>query len=392
MVKQEIYSYVVRPNCYEIFCSQKSLTIKIFTDYIVCPRAGGKIYVNGYYGYLLCPDYNLMCSGTVICNDMFDCVEKNSITKEDSYEYDYTIKTSQNIQKSRTAEADNTDNYELSTDGVCPQYCSHCNEGKKCLKCKDGYGLTPEESEQIICIIETSLNEGYYKDDNNIYRKCPDTCKNCLNSEVCIECNTNYIFNDENKCITPQIDFVPIENCIQYKGMDLSNCNKCEENFGFNQTFMDKCLSIETDLAGYYTMNNINYYPCEEKISDCSKCHYFEEINDVICDICNDDFILLIEGEITTCFEKEKLENNTEYYKIDETQYRKCSDAIEHCISCENVDNCTLCLNQYEFNSTTKKCEKENASPDIDDISYYFNCKNRFLLELMYILFFLAIL
>ena len=36
---------VVRAICYESFCSNKSLTIKINEDYFVCPRAGGKIEV-----------------------------------------------------------------------------------------------------------------------------------------------------------------------------------------------------------------------------------------------------------------------------------------------------------------------------------------------------------
>ena len=36
---------VVRAICYESFCSNRSLTIKINNDYIVCPRAGGKIEV-----------------------------------------------------------------------------------------------------------------------------------------------------------------------------------------------------------------------------------------------------------------------------------------------------------------------------------------------------------
>ena len=62
--------------------------------------------MDGYEGYLLCPDYNLMCSGTVICNDLFDCVEKKSEIKEESYIYDYEIKTSQSIQKAEESEED----------------------------------------------------------------------------------------------------------------------------------------------------------------------------------------------------------------------------------------------------------------------------------------------
>jgi hypothetical protein len=118
---------IIRANCYEIFCSQRSLTLKIFEDYIVCPRAGGKIKVEGYKGYLLCPDYNLLCSGSVLCNDIFDCVEKRSEIKDKDYLYDYEINTSQNIEDSKSA-AYATDNYELSEDGKCPQYCKYCNK------------------------------------------------------------------------------------------------------------------------------------------------------------------------------------------------------------------------------------------------------------------------
>ena len=94
----DIYTSIPRAICYELFCSERSLTVQIHDDYIVCPRAGGKIKVEGYEGYFLCPDYNLMCSGTVICNDMFDCVDKKSEVKNSSYYYDYEIKTSQNIE------------------------------------------------------------------------------------------------------------------------------------------------------------------------------------------------------------------------------------------------------------------------------------------------------
>ena len=82
------------------------LTVKILEDYIVCPREGGKIIVDGYDGYFLCPDYYLMCSGTVICNDIFDCVDKKSETKESSYLYDYIPKTSQNIFESKDLDPD----------------------------------------------------------------------------------------------------------------------------------------------------------------------------------------------------------------------------------------------------------------------------------------------
>ena len=46
--------------CHEMFCSDKTLTIKMNNEYIVCPRKGGKVELEGYDGFILCPDYNLI--------------------------------------------------------------------------------------------------------------------------------------------------------------------------------------------------------------------------------------------------------------------------------------------------------------------------------------------
>ena len=83
----KIFSKMMRAICFQTFCSSRSLTVKIFNDYIVCPRAGGKIEVDSYEGFLLCPDYNLMCSGTVLCNNLFECIDKKSEPKDESYYY-----------------------------------------------------------------------------------------------------------------------------------------------------------------------------------------------------------------------------------------------------------------------------------------------------------------
>jgi hypothetical protein len=78
-------------------CSEKSLTIKIGLEYIVCPRAGGIIKLDNNYtnytGVLICPDYNLICTGNVVCNNIFDCVDKNSSYKISTFNYDYTQST-----------------------------------------------------------------------------------------------------------------------------------------------------------------------------------------------------------------------------------------------------------------------------------------------------------
>ena len=74
----------VKAVCYKMSCEGGILTIKIGNRYILCPLQGGKIVVEGFDGYFLCPDYLLMCRGTVLCNNLLDCIEKKSGTKSDN--------------------------------------------------------------------------------------------------------------------------------------------------------------------------------------------------------------------------------------------------------------------------------------------------------------------
>ena len=67
--------------CYEMYCSPKSLTIKIGEYYLVCPREGGKIKAEFFKGYLLCPDYYLICASSHLCNNLLDCLALNSTEK-----------------------------------------------------------------------------------------------------------------------------------------------------------------------------------------------------------------------------------------------------------------------------------------------------------------------
>ena len=302
----DIYSKVTRAFCYNLFCSEKSLTVQINDDYIVCPRAGGKIKVENYLGYFLCPDYNLMCGGTVICNDMFDCVDKKSELKNSSFIYDYEIKTSQNITKADKEEADDINNYELSENGICPIYCKQCKENMKCMNCKNDYGLVGNyDNESIICLEKNELNTGYYKLENNTYYKCMNNCEICSNYTTYSKCNINYdLFN--NKC------FIPIENCKEYKEQRI--CSKCKENYAFNKTERNSCIN-KNNFDDYYTLDDgTSYYPCDETITDCKNCYYNKSESKAECYLCKDDFILVnLENK---CYIKDEMDNNRTYYYL----------------------------------------------------------------------------
>ena len=372
----ELFSSTLRAICYEMFCSLRSLTIKIQNDFIVCPRAGGKITVEGYKGYFLCPDYNLICSGTVLCNDLFDCIEKKSEIKENSYVYDYKIKTSQNIDKSIDENFDTENNYELSEDGVCPQYCNRCQKNKKCLKCKSEYALVGfKVNKKVICKLESELAIGYYLNTDSIYYECIEHCDICVNGETCDKCQDDYIYLNQSCKIK-------IKNCSEYN-LD-GTCKKCDNNFAFKEDERKICYNI-SEFTEYYTKDDgISYYPCdgdgENHIKNCKICNYNKN-NEIKlqCNECHEKFFILDE-QVDICYLKD---DKKHYYFINETHAKTCSKAIDYCMECENENKCIKCENNYFLiNNQTDKCYNINEINPIDEyfldennITYY-SCGN----------------
>ena len=144
--KLDIYGGMIRPTCYPMYCSEKSLTIQINLLFVVCPQEGNYIKIGGdYMGYILCPDYNSICSGTEICNNLFDCIEKNSTIKNMNYSYEYTIgKVINNINSGGQAESkyekELVIGYEYADDGQCPRDCIQCLKNRRCILCRDFEG------------------------------------------------------------------------------------------------------------------------------------------------------------------------------------------------------------------------------------------------------------
>ena len=282
----------VRAICYESFCSSKSLTIKINDDYIVCPRAGGKIEVEGYKGFFLCPDYNLICSGTIMCNDMFDCVDKKSEAKEDTYIYDYDTKTSQNLYNISNMPPDNKNNYELGNDGLCTINCSHCNVNKNCIKCRNGYGrMYSKKNPHLICKTLEELNIGYYE-EYGIFYPCMKNCIECSNNFSCTNCLPGLDFVN-GKCVKQ------IENCQKY--LNETFCLKCKENYAFKENNRSVCLNKDS-FDNYYTEDGISYYPCENEIGHCSNCYYDQIQKKAKCYKCSPKFVFVSTNSLLNSF------------------------------------------------------------------------------------------
>ena len=347
--KKYYYSNTVRAICYESYCSSKSLTIKIHDNYIVCPRQGGKISAIGFVGYFLCPDYYLICSGKVLCNDMFDCVSKKSEIKAESYYRDYEPKTSQNLIRAESEKIDNENNYELSNDGICTKYCKQCSENKKCIKCRNNYILLGNKgNEEIICTNSSQINDGYYKDENtSVYYKCGENCEKCLNDINCIKCKDNYakINNLNNSCFSID-ELIPYyikdpkdesnflscgriyDHCLTCNNI---KCLSCENGYSFiDDTFKD-CKKDILLSSSYYLENNIE--EDEEKNIENnnlesqirSKGEYYEEVKEE-----NEDDYLKEENENKEIYEDNNDQENYNQNKEKNIEELKEENELEY--------------------------------------------------------------
>ena len=343
-VLSSLISNEFKSVCYKMSCSAKSFTIKIGNDYIVCPREGGQIQPDGFQGYLLCPDYNLICTTDKLCNNMEDCFEKRSIEKEDTLDYDYTIKTTQNsnIYKSLTPELN--EGWELSDDGFCPELCMICNSEKKCQKCKPGYKV--------------------YNQEENICSEIVPNCKEYIN-DVCDSCKDGYFLaKEDNGTLVCQSDSLSAQyfqfgsdkfkikchnnvgNCFECA--DGGVCTKCSSGYELikklDNTFI--CGDLSTELYYHDTIEN-NYKLCSEynSYSNCEKC-VIDEDNNFICKECLSNYILAHDNaESASCKLLSSL--NNKYYKLDDKNYFLCNNIeyhdIPNCDECSTRNKCSNC-------------------------------------------------
>jgi hypothetical protein len=423
---KNLYEKLIRPTCYIMSCSEKSLTIQIGSEYIVCPRLGGIVKIEGshtnYKGYLFCPDYNLICTGTELCNNLFDCIDKKSAYKETAFNKTYytepiTYNSEMNINNEDGIKQDSISdkNYELSEDGICPLNCSQCIANKRCTLCGNSnnyyLGDNEEDSSSPIKCNYSRPQNGYYKRNDTHYYKCVEGCDHCEGPTYCDYCFPQfYLSPDRKKCIER------IPNCIKYnessKFTDKNNanqigyetCEQCDNDNNFYCVDLDKKHCVEvTNIETYYKMEFNTKYPC---MGDCNiKFPHCIRCNINTCNICDPKFYfndahncteripnckvfdgLYIDDKTNNggegyssckecetdhyCYQGNKsickeIKNLTGYYNYDNDG---CKDACENiftpiCLECVK-DRCTNCL-------TRLKSDNINCVKGIDHCVWY---------------------
>ena len=417
--------------CYQMFCSQFSLTIKFNDNYLVCPRTGGKITGIGFKGYLLCPDYNLICTGNRICNSIFNCFQEESEEKEDAYNYEagYDIKTTQDSSVYKTQ--DESRGWELGDNGECIKYCSQCiainQNKKKCVKCGEGYELVGStQNDEIECKSSTLVETGYYPNSDNVFYPCIQNCDSCSDGNSCTECSAHYKVSG-NICVEK------IENCKTYNPSDDEKCNECNDNYslvkerdnkitckltselvdqyytttedGFTYYIkcsdsIENCYSCSTSSSCTQCMRNFGiingdgsecvdlssqryyfdsdpslntYKLCSSKMAGCERCTKIDN-NEINCIECNPPYALLY-GEKDECISESTLRNDaTVFYDNNGLKFFSCKDSryhlVNNCLNCNNKETCEVCQTGFFIYNSNRLCL---SLKEIEDKKYYQN-------------------
>ena len=254
--------------------------------------------------------------------------------------------------------------------------------------------------------IKININDNYYSlsNDENSYLFCENPCDSYiyypqsyfLNEnkklekcyETCLQCNYNYVSEDDYGCVSCNQNSYPLYNnnkiCISdedytNKGYYLKNnflyecyesCKTCIEGYDFSENnhncltckngynFIlnsNNCINETYANNNHYfivTIDGINYYTkCHDNCETCFS--YGDDINNN-CTTCNENFLFF--EDTSNCISKDL--NNNEYTIIDNKLY-KCYD---NCLSCFekslsiNDQKCIQCKPNYYKVVNTNNC------------------------------------
>ena len=394
------YLKVIRPTCYSMSCSDKSLTIQINTEYMVCPKKGGIISIGGrdtnytdYEGYLFCPDYNSICTGKKFCNNIFDCIENESEPKDSIYDYSdyekpifYDDVRTDNNKEDGIKSNDIVIGFELSENGKCPIDCIQCRDYKQCILCKNLTGYIPgayyvgtkeNDTKPIIC--SSSIPEKAYLrviDGHHHYFECIDNCSQCSDGISCDIClPTHKLNNSKTECIER------IEHCNLYNesynytdndtnggGIGYIECRNCDVGNHYFCVNMNKnvCQYIEnyTDKTYYKMEDENNEFSCIQKCNETYP--HCKECSKKTCIICEPEYFV----NKSTGHCQERVPHCSKYndsYIVKDKDNNGGGDSYPECENCNNTGN-FFCINM-----TKTSCDF--IDPEI--IEYYYDEESR---------------
>ena len=272
--------------------------------------------------------------------------------------------------------------------------CELCYSQTHCIKCKNNYTLIDEDNSK--CFLVENLTKEYYKKNELYYASCHKEitgCKECLNSEYCINCSNYYILSQDHKeckwdenignsfIINKNGTKIECSKLINYCDFCLSEnfCTVCNQKILVEELNKTRHCLDNNNNKEYYPIDDFGnlYYSCKIGVSNCKSC----ESNNH-CIICEKPYGRIY-NNYSYCFSTEELNQlgNSYIKNKEDGNYYPCNYYIDNCNECLNESICILCEESFSFlNNDNSKCifkedlTKKGYCSD-DDGKNYFSCK-----------------
>ena len=342
-----------QPVCVNATCTNNYLYLTLDEgNSIICPREGGLVRPADSEGPILCPDYNLICTGEVYCNSIFDCINKKSRPKNNTFTYDYSIKTTLHYTNVGSVVSPPM---EYSDEGLCSAQCSGCYGKRMCNLCPNNYKLIINPA--YFCWngdngTYTSLGSGEYATCDADFPGCYKCSKTKCNS-----CKSGF-YREDGECYFNQ------KLNLYCQRWNYDGCIQCTSAAFFIEN--DKVCKLKSNynLAEFYTLDNSKYFYCYRAMTNCKECS-----SNKICTKCNSGYILVDNNK---CMTSASL-NNDQYLSLNGgSTYNSCSNLMPNCKRCDNSTYCKECNEEYVFvyEPLNPRCVDDIDVEDIRGIYY----------------------
>ena len=241
-IRQETYS----GRCHEVLsCEEDHAVVLVGDKQVKCPFSGGIVNVDGYNGYLVCPNSDILCGNSPCKNSCYghgQCVKGKCQCISGYGAADCSVKCKPDCSY-------------CDSDGNCDSCgfgCKECDDSGNCLSCHRNMELVEGTCKCLTGFQESSSEQVCVAICGTLCNECnPDDSSQCF---ACVDKATTSSSGD-CRCIE-LAEYIQNSGCQCVKNSDYKD-SKCQCKEGFRKVDQ-KCIECKvyfqpSEVTGYFS-------------------------------------------------------------------------------------------------------------------------------------------
>lgn len=247
-------------------------------------------------------------------------------------------------------------NYKLNYFKLCSTNCEICDNYENCKSCKSGFFLIKTSLNTIVC--SDNILKYFSVLGQNYYEQCAENCETCIDSATkCLSCNKSQSYipiKNTNECVKTCPDGYWLNFIEKNCQLCHPSCKKCLDNNNYCLESSEGYFPLKenksmcyNECPSNYKFNSIEKYYEINCINNCKLC-----TTPTNCFNCIENYYLFSFSSKISC-----VINCPEGFFNDGINF-KCQTCPNYCKTCQNIDECLSCKNEYFYFGENKICLK----------------------------------